>query len=57
MNKFTARILATVSAVAAGAVFFSAPAFAIVDLDPPASGAFSENITAAGPFTSSTRSI
>jgi hypothetical protein len=55
MNKFTARILASVSAVAAGAFFLSAPAFAIITLsppplDPPAAASFSENV-GTGPFT------
>jgi PEP-CTERM motif len=53
MSKFTARILASASAVAAGAVFLSAPAFAVIplgNLDPPKAASFSEDV-GTGPFT------
>jgi PEP-CTERM motif len=50
MSKFTGRILASASAVALGAMFFSAPAFAIVNLDPPAADSFNETV-GTGPFT------
>jgi hypothetical protein len=53
MSKFTARILASASALAAGAVFLSAPAFAVIplgNLDPPKAASFSEDV-GTGPFT------
>jgi hypothetical protein len=53
MSKFTARILASASAVAAGAVFLSAPASAVISLsppplNPPAAASFSEDVGAGG---------
>jgi hypothetical protein len=55
MNKFTTRILASASAMAAGAVFLSAPAFAVISLsppplNPPAAASFSEDV-GTGAFT------